>query len=360
MSRIISVGTSVPEHTVTQTEARQFAAKKFTGELDEIERLLTVFDNTHIDRRHLSVPLEWFEHPHPAGEKNDLYIQHALQLSHRAIRGCLDRTNISPSEIDHIFFISSTGIATPSIDARICNLLDMKASVKRTPLFGLGCAGGAVGLSRAREYIRAFPAERALVVAVELCGLTFMHQDHSKKNLIATSLFADGAAAVLIEGAQVHKEPANPPVSTAAQPVIIDSTSIIWKDTLDVMGWEIDDEGWRVVFSSDIPRIVEESVAPEVKRFLQKHNLTVQQIDHFIAHPGGWKVIQAYRNGLQLKEDHLEPSLHVLKHHGNMSSPTVFFVLKEVLEKEVRKGEYGLITALGPGFSGEMLLVQWQ
>lgn len=359
MSRIVSVGTSVPEHTVTQKEARQFAEKTFATELDDIERLLSVFDNTHIDRRHLSVPLAWFEHPHPPGEKNDLYIEHTLNLTEQAIRRCLKQCGLAPSEIDHIFFISSTGIATPSIDARLCNLLDMKATVKRTPIFGLGCAGGACGLSRACEYVRAFPAERALVVAAELCGLTFMHQDHSKKNLIATSLFADGAAAVLIEGEQVQKEPADSS-TTMTKPVIIDSTSIIWKDSLDVMGWEIDNDGWRVVFSSDIPRIVEERVAPEVKQFLQKHNLTVQQIGHFIAHPGGWKVIQAYRNGLQLTEDHLEPSQQVLKNFGNMSSPTVFFVLEEVLKKEIDGGEYGLITALGPGFSGEMLLVRWQ
>lgn len=349
MSRINSVGTAVPQYCVGQEVAQQFSRNMFGQAFPDIDRLLGLFNNTLVEKRHFAAPPEWFAAEHSFSEKNALYIESALEIGRAAVLDCLDRAALSPTDVDHFIFVSTTGLATPSIDARLINILQMRKNIKRTPVWGLGCAGGAAGLSRAFEYTRAFPQERALVLALELCALTFQRNDLSKSNLVATSLFADGAGAVLVSGEEVGGDGLK----------ILGSRSTLWYDSLDVMGWEINDRGLKVLFSRDIPSIVRKCVLPNLLEFLQDHELELHDLLHIVAHPGGAKVIEAYQEALRLGENQLRHSRDVLRHYGNMSSPTVLFVLKEFLSAgTIRPSEYGLLTALGPGFSSEMLLIQ--
>ncbi|MCF6093769.1 type III polyketide synthase [Microaerobacter geothermalis] len=360
MSTISSVGVAVPPYRISQDLAKQLVKKLFNHSFRDIDRLLTVFENSQIETRYFSVPPKWFEQDHDQEEKNRLYIETAERLGMEAINKCLDPINLHPSEIDYFIFVSTTGFATPSMDARLINLLNMKPQIKRTPIWGLGCAGGAVGLTRAYEYARAFPDSIVLVLAIELCGLTFLQNDHSKSNLIGTSLFADGAAAVLVMGHEaLHQRKTNLAEIHSPMPQVVDTMSTTWKDSLDVMGWDITNSGLKVIFSRDIPSIVNKWMKSNVLQFLDRFQLSMDDIRHFITHPGGMKVIAAYEESLGIPSQKLSSAKQVLKDYGNMSSPTVLFVLQQVLESPVHKGDYGLIAALGPGFSSELLLVQW-
>ncbi|SDX02666.1 15-methylpalmitoyl-4-hydroxy-2-pyrone synthase [Marininema mesophilum] len=354
MPRIVSVGTAVPEHTLMQEEAREFARELFRDTFSDIDRYLPIFENSTIQTRRLARPREWFEEERPFSERNDAYTETACHLGELALERCLAAAGVTAQEIDHLFFVSTSGIATPSIDARLVHRLDFSCHVKRTPIWGLGCAGGAVGLARAYEYARAFPESRVMLLAVELCSLTFRRGDRTKSNLVATSLFADGAAAVLMIGDQV---PLGREVIHCPQ--IIDTLSTTWPDSLDVMGWEVDNDGLRVVFSRDIPTLVRREVRPAVEGFLSRSGLEIDRLDRVIAHPGGMKVLSAYEETLGLAPDILGLSRSVLGEYGNMSSVTVLFVLEKELGQEHQEGNYGLLTALGPGFSSEMMLLQW-
>jgi alkylresorcinol/alkylpyrone synthase len=349
MSCIRSVASAVPGHCVGQQVAQQFCRALFHEAYPDINRLLPVFSNALVQDRYFAVPGEWFETNHTFAEKNQLYIETALELGQAAISACLQRAGLGPGDIDHLFFVSTTGLATPSIDARLINLLKLRPDIRRTPIWGLGCAGGVAGLSRAYEYTLAFPRERALVLAVELCGLTFQRNDLSKSNLVATSLFGDGAAAVLVSGSETG-DPG---------PKILCSRSTLWYETLDVMGWDINDQGLKVLFSRDIPSVVRLLVLPALLEFLETQTLSLQDLNHIIAHPGGAKVIEAYEQTLGLTDGKMDRARDVLRRYGNMSSPTVLFVLEDYMQTQaIGRGEYGLVTALGPGFSSEMVLIQ--
>ncbi len=349
MSVIEAVGTAVPRHCVRQATARDFCRAMFSEAFPDIDRLLSVFENTLIEERHFSAPREWFETEHSFSEKNALYLQSAMELGQAAILDCLSSAGLEPRDVDHFIFVSTTGLATPSIDARLINVLRMRNDIRRTPIWGLGCAGGAAGLSRAFEYTHAFPSSRVLVVALELCALTFQRNDLSKSNLVAVALFADGAAAALVSGAEVARK----------GPRIVGSRSTLWYDSLNVMGWEINDRGLKVVFSRDIPSIVRKCLLPNLGVFLEEQGLPLNAIRHLVAHPGGAKVIEAYEETLGLGDGLMSHAREVLRRYGNMSSPTVLFVLREFLRsEEILPSEYGLVTALGPGFSSEMLLIQ--
>ncbi len=349
MSRIRGVGTAVPEHRIDQENVREFSRSLFREAFPDIERLLPIFDNALVRQRYFSAPAEWFGSERSFTEKNALYIEKALEIGGAAILDCLETCGLDPESVDHFIFVSTTGLATPSIDARLVNSLKMRTDIRRTPIWGLGCAGGASGLSRAFEYTHAFPDKRALVLALELCSLTFQRNDMSKSNLVATSLFGDGASAVIVSGADTG-DPG---------PAILGSRSTIWYDSLDVMGWEVNDQGLKVLFSRDIPTIVSTWVLPGLLAFLDEYGIGLDALNHFIAHPGGTKVLDAYRETFGLDEGRLERARDVLTRFGNMSSPTVLFVLKEFLDaRAIGPGEYGLITALGPGFSSEMLLIR--
>lgn len=361
MPTIISVAEVIPPFEIKQEQASDFARELFGDSFKDIERLLKAFQNGQIEKRHFVKNIDWFKEEHTFEEKNNAYIESAVTFGKEAIEKCLNNTTFLKSgipceEIDAIFFISTTGIATPSIEARIMNQLPFHSHTKRIPIWGLGCAGGAVGLSRASEYCLAFPKAKVLVLSVELCSLTFQRNDLSKSNLIGTSLFADGVACALVCGDAAN---INQLRERKTSPAIIATQSTLMPNSLDVMGWEIKSKGLYVVFSRDIPLIIEDWLKPNVNEFLEVQQMELGQIDYFIAHPGGKKVIDAYVKSLGIPTSMADTSLEVLKQYGNMSSATIFYVLRHYMEMDIPQKAYGLATALGPGFSSELLLMRW-
>jgi alkylresorcinol/alkylpyrone synthase len=350
MPRIASVGRALPPYKLSQTDIKDFVRAHFSHSRLPIDRLLEVFDNAQIKERYFSVPIDWYQTEHSFVEKNEQYIHSCDQLGVAAGKDCLQAVGVSPQEIDYIIFVSTTGLATPSIDARLINLLQMRSDIRRTPIWGLGCAGGASGLSHAYHYLLAHPKHRVLVVAIELCGLTFQQNDFSKSNLVATALFGEGAAAVLINGDDIE--------SSGIE--ILETHSTFWPDSLDVMGWNVMNTGMQVVFSQSIPQIVAKRALPNFEGFLSNKDLTLNDIAYFILHPGGAKVVEAYENALALSNGKLDLCRESLRDFGNMSAVSVLFVLSEHLRRyPLKSGKYGLISALGPGFCAENLLVRF-
>ncbi|MDQ0429736.1 alkylresorcinol/alkylpyrone synthase [Planomicrobium stackebrandtii] len=351
MAMIRKVVTENAPYHVDQKEIVGVVRSLFGGDYNDIERLLKVFGNGQIEGRYFAAPLDWFEEERGLEEKNMLYVEEAVKMGSRAVARCLEEAKVDKEDVDAFIFVSSSGMSTPTIDARIMNVLQMPQHVKRIPLWGLGCAGGASGLSRADDYCRAYPEAVVVVLCLELCSLTFQRSDRSKSNLIGTSLFADGAACALVTGDKV---------SLPGEGFHIkESQSTLMRDSEDVMGWDVKDEGLHVVFSRDIPKIIEKWLKPNVDLFLEKISKSSSDITHFIAHPGGKKVLTAYEKSLGLTTDKTDISRAVLAKYGNMSSPTVLYVLKDFMETKPTQGEEGLLTALGPGFSSEMLWLEW-
>ncbi len=340
---ILSVATAVPQHRVSQETARDFARLMFSESFKNVERLLPIFDNAHIQNRHFCMPPEWFGEDHTFHEKNALYVEHALDLSEKAAKRALDKAGVEPGDVGAIFFVSTTGISTPSLDSKLMFRLGLPEHTKRVPLWGLGCAGGAAGLARAADHARAYPKKPVLLVAVELCGLTFVKGDRSKSNLVATSLFADGAAAVVL--------------GTGESPGLLGSYSTTWPETEDVMGWDVIEQGLRVRFARSVPQIVHEKMRGNLEAACDSLDLTLEDLRHFVLHPGGPKVLEAYEETLGLSPSGLDLSREILRDYGNMSSVSVLFVLEQFLEDYPEgSGEHGTISALGPGFSAEHVL----
>ena len=351
MPEIISISKIDLPHKSSQQELKHFAKNIFEKKFEDIDRLLESFDNAKIEYRNLCVPIDYFYSQKTFREKNDLYIKYALKYSVKAIEECLQKSGISNNEITDLIFVSSTGIATPSIDALIINEMRLNPNINRTPVWGLGCAAGVSGIAKANTIAKANPDALVLVVSVELCSLTFIEDDMSKSNFIATSLFSDGIAALLINGENRRAK-----VKNDFAVSIIDSQSKLYYESLDVMGWEILDEGFKVVFSRDIPTIVNQNVKEDIVSFLAKHDLKITDIKNFITHPGGIKVINAYIDALKIDPAMLNNTREILKDYGNMSSATVLYVLDRFIKTGFENG-YGLMMSLGPGFSSEMVLV---
>ncbi len=349
MPRLISIATAVPPNRVNQNEAKAFASQLFGSHLADLNRLLPLFDNAGILTRYFTVPLDWFGKDHSLEEKNQIYIQSATDLGAQASRKLMESTGTAPGKIDYIIYINTTGLATPSIDARLINILGLRQNIRRTPIWGLGCAGGTAGLSHAYHYLLGHPAHRVLVVAVELCGLTFIHDDYSKSNLVACALFSDGAAVALICGDEVESEGLE----------ILDTQSMFYADSLKVMGWNIVSRGMQVVFDKKIPDIVLEHAATELDSFLDSHQIKREKIEQYLYHPGGLKVIEAYETAYGVNGDSFEHSRGILRDFGNMSSVTVLYVIERYLDKHgFGNSGHGVISALGPGFCSESLLVK--
>jgi alkylresorcinol/alkylpyrone synthase len=342
--RILSAATAVPPHRIEQGDIKEFARCLFAGKFRDLDRLLPVFDNGQIETRHSCRPLEWFKREWSFPERNALYVEHALELSEKAARRCLDRAEVEPEKVGALLFVSTTGISTPSLDAKLLFRLGLSPHLKRIPVWGLGCAGGAAGVARASDYARAYPEEMVLVVAVELCSLTFQIGDISKSNLVAASLFADGAAAVLLGAGREGPE-------------IIGSYSTTWPETEDVMGWDLTESGLKVRFARSVPQIVRTRTRATVEEACEKHGVVLEDLRHLVVHPGGAKVLEAYEEALELEPGSLDLSREILREYGNMSSASVLFVLERFLESyPAGSGEYGAISALGPGFSAEHVL----
>jgi alkylresorcinol/alkylpyrone synthase len=344
VARIISTAKALAPNDVSQDQALEFARLHFNSKFSDIDRLLKIFTTSRIEHRQFCVPMEWFYSSKSFQEKNEAYIEWACKLGETACRRCLDNAAVSPDEIDRIIFVSTTGLATPSIDARLINIMPFRSDISRVPVWGLGCVGGAVGLSMANDFIKAYPGSKVLLVVTELCGLTFQFGDLGKSNLVATALFADGAAAVLLG-------------LDGPGPEIIAAQSTTWPDSLDIMGWNVLNEGLQVVFARAIPSIVNKYARTNIADFISKYDLTLDDLDYFLFHPGGAKVLDAYKEALCLSSDEIQLSEDVLRNHGNMSAVTILYVLDNFINSGPKQvGTYGIMSALGPGFSSESLL----
>lgn len=348
-ARIGAVGKAFPEHYYDQG-ALSNALRTFWGNrLHNPRRLEQLQQNVLVGGRHLALTIESYATLRTFGDANDAFIRTAVDLGELAIRDALTQTGLPVAAIRHVFFTTVTGVAAPSIDARLVNRLGLRTDVKRTPMFGLGCVAGAAGISRAADYLRAFPDEVAVLLSVELCSLTLQRDDLSIPNLIASGLFGDGAAAVVMTGSEVTE---------VSGPRVLATRSVFFPGTEDVMGWEVGATGFRVVLSADVPGIAR-GLRKDVDEFLATHGLALCDIDHFICHPGGPKVLEAFEEALGLPEDALALSWRSLREFGNLSSASVLMVLGDTLATHPTSESLGLVIAMGPGFCAELVLLRW-
>lgn len=342
---IAAVELALPGHVYTQdevvSELRSFGGPVFAR-----------FARTSgVHTRHLALPLERYATLSGFTEANDAFIEVALELGERAITEACASAGVSPGQIDLIASTTVTGLAVPSLDARLADRLGLKPDVKRLPLFGLGCVAGAAGVARLHDYLRAFPDHIAVLLAVELCSLTVQRQDRAPANLVASSLFGDGAAAVVMAGGQLQAE------IQAGGPEVVASRSRLYPGTRDVMGWDIGSDGFRIVLSTEVAPIAERYLGEDVQGFLKDEG--VEQVSAWVCHPGGPKVIAAIERGLGLPPAALDRTRDSLRHKGNLSSASVLDVLAATMRDPPAPGEYGLMMAMGPGFCSELVLLRW-
>ena len=317
---------------------------QFQGRFSEFDRLAPVFKNAGIDNRAIAMPLDWYLEPQVLKERNAVYLNVANQLFVEATRIALAAAKISAAEVDTVVTISSSGIATPTLEARALIELGFRPDILRVPVFGLGCAGGISGLALGVQLAQAKPGSVVLLVVVELCSLWFHQDTLTKANIVASALFGDGAAAVVLSTARGSNRHI---MGTGVQHT--------WPSTLQIMGWDVNDSGLEVVFDRDIPPFIRRQIAPVMADFLKRSNLTRDEIVRFGFHPGGIKVLEALESALEIKPGSLDIERSVLRDHGNMSAPTVLFVLKRLLET-ANPGIY-VISALGPGFTAAAIPV---
>ncbi|MGY4537735.1 alkylresorcinol/alkylpyrone synthase [Mucilaginibacter sp. UYNi724] len=337
----------LPDKT-DQQDVKAQAREMFSKDFPQADRLMPAFDNTGIVTRNFVKPLSYYAETTTFKERNDEYIRLSLQYSVQAIEDVITKAHIDKADITDIIFISTTGLATPSIDAMIINQMHLNPHINRTPVWGLGCAGGVAGMAKANQAAKANPDAVVLLVAVELCSLTLIKSDYSKSNFIGSSLFSDGVVACIIKGDN-HGQPKQ-------QLQIKAASSKLYYDSLEVMGWDFREDGFKVVFSKDIPTFIHTNISADIEDFLQKHGLQLGDIKNFIFHPGGKKVLEAYVDTLQIEGDFLKNTREVMNDNGNMSSVTVLYVLERFMETGFADG-YGLMLAMGPGFSSEMVLL---
>jgi alkylresorcinol/alkylpyrone synthase len=343
--RLISLATAVPPFVLRQEDVMAEASALFRDRGAEIARLMPVYDNAGIRTRYSCVPIDWYRRAVGWKERNARFVEHAVELLRRAASDCLARAEVPAERIDSIVVVSTSGIATPSLDARLMEVLPFRRDVQRLPIFGLGCAGGVLGLARAAALARAAPGSHVLFLVVELCGLTFRNSDTSKSNIVATALFGDGAAAALVSCDRA-----------APGPEIAGWGEYTWPDTLDVMGWRIEEDGFGVQFSRAIPTIVRERYGAAVDGFLAGQGLGLEDLDGTLCHPGGAKVLDALETVFGLTLGAMIDSRAVLRDYGNMSGATVLFVIARALERGLR-GRH-LVSSLGPGFTAGFLLLE--
>jgi alkylresorcinol/alkylpyrone synthase len=345
-AKLVSLATAVPEHVLPQDVVTARAAELFLGTTGGFERLAPAFRNAEIETRNTCAPIEWFMEPHSFTERNNYFLDSAIDLLAKAAQKALDEAGLDASQIDTLITVCSTGIATPSLDARLMEVMGFRRDVQRLPIFGLGCAGGVLGLTRAAALAKAAPQSHVLLLVVELCALTFRHADKSKSNIIASALFADGAAAAILSCRDAYD----------GRPALGAGGEHCWPDSLGVMGWDVAGDGLKVIFSRDIPALVRNDFGPIIDAFLARHDLSRDDLSAYVCHPGGAKVIEALEEVLELEPRSLVHARDVLRAHGNMSAATVLFVLKATLEA----GQTGkmLLTTLGPGFTAGLQLIE--
>lgn len=348
--KIAAVGRALPPHYYDQQTLLAALQRRWADRFFNPERIERLHRNVLVGGRHLALPLEEYEGLTTWGKANDAWIRVAQEVGGQAVLDGLSKAGLSKDEIDALIFVTVTGVATPSIDARLINRLGLQPQVKRMPIFGLGCVAGAAGISRAADYVRAYPDQVAVLLSVELCSLTLQAEDLSIPNLIATGLFGDGAAAVMVVGDD----------RDADGPEIVATRSVFYPDSEQVMGWNISESGFQIVLSADVPEVVREHLRRDVDAFLAENGLTRADISSWVCHPGGPKVLEAMQEALELPDGALDVTWRSLQEVGNLSSTSVLLVLAETLENHrPEPGSWGMITAMGPGFCSELVLLRW-
>ncbi|TPK81037.1 type III polyketide synthase [Mesorhizobium sp. B2-4-13] len=331
------LGLAVPDHIIRQADAAALAESLFSGRMKGFRHLAPIFSNSGIRRRHTVQPLSWFIEPHGWAERMQAYVEGASRLFVEAATLALRQAGLTAQDVDCVVTVSSTGFSVPSIEARVAGEMDFRPDIERVPVFGLGCAGGVSGFSIASRLAASRPGARVLLVAIELCSLAFRLDEPTNVNVVASALFGDGAAACVLtvgEGGIASVE------STGEH---------LFPDTLDIMGWTVDDPGLGIVLAQSLPHFVSSRIGPVIAEMLSGNGLDVTEIDRFVCHPGGAKVLDALEGALSLGQGTLNDERQVLAEYGNMSSPTVLFVL----ERAIRAGlpERSAMIAMGPGFS---------
>ena len=348
--RIAAVGSALPDHFYDQETLLVAFREQWAERYYNLGRLEKLHRNVLVGGRHLALPLEEYSKIETWGEANDHWIRVAEDLGGKAVLTALDRAGLGVDEVDAFYFTTVTGIATPSIDARLMNRLSLPPRVKRVPIFGLGCLAGAAGVARAADYLLGHPSEVAVLLSVELCSLTLQRDDMSVENLIGSGLFGDGAAAAVLVG---EKRPSQ-------GPRVVSSRSSFYPDTERVMGWDVSERGFKIVLSAEVPEMVRRYLRRDVDAFLSEHGLARNDIAAWISHPGGPRVLEAMQEALELPDDALESAWQTLREVGNLSSTSVLLVLEGALGSPPPPGSWGLMSAMGPGFCSELVLLRWE
>lgn len=348
--RIAAAASAFPPHYYPQQLLLEALRLHWGDKLDDVRLLDRLHEHCGVDGRYLVLPMEAYLDLDTWGKSNDAWITAAQEIGQKAICRALTRAGVPPKELGALFFVSITGIASPSIDARLINRMGLSPNIRRIPIFGLGCVGGAAGISRAADYVRAYPGQTAVVLAVEFCSLTLQKNDLSVANLISSGLFGDGAAAVIVSGDQVD----------GPGPEILATRSNFYPDTERVMGWDISEEGFRIVLSREVPAMVRKHLAPDVDDFLKDNGLDRRDVGTWIMHTGGPAVLQATEQAFDLQNGELNVSWECLRKTGNLSSASVLCVLEEVMNRQPpAAGTFSVLAAMGPGFCSELVLLRW-
>ena len=341
---LLSLATAVPPYVVEQSEAKARAREAFGGKKALFDRLAGVFDNAGIAHRNLVAPPDWYMSAHGWHDRNALYIEAAEQLFVEAARAAIGKAGLTPRDVDGVVTVSTTGIATPSLEARVASRLGLRENIRRVPVFGLGCAGGVNGLSLAARLAAADPGSMWLFVTVETCSISIRLDSDDPAAVVATALFGDGAAAAIVTSGQ----------HSLAH--ITGSAEKLWPETLRIMGWDVEDPGLSVVFDRAIPPFIDAELAEAVDGMCGELGTSREEIDRFCCHPGGVKVIDAIESALRLNQGELNLEREVLRDHGNMSAPTVLFVLQRLLAQG--PPDKVMMTAFGPGFTCAGLMLE--
>ena len=341
---LLSLATAVPPYVVEQTEAKLRAREAFGGRKSLFDRLSSVFDNAGIARRHIVAPQDWYMTGHGWHDRNAVYLKASEDLFIEAASAAIEKAGLAPRQIDGVVTVSTTGIATPSLDARVAPRMGFRNDIRRVPVFGLGCAGGVNGLATASRMAAAEPGTNWLFVTVETCSISIRLDSDDPAAVVATALFGDGAAAAVVTSGE----------HCLAR--ITGSAEKLWPETLRIMGWDVEDPGLAVVFDRAIPPFIEAELAQAVDEMCAAMGVDPTDIDRLCSHPGGVKVIDAIETALQLPQGELNLEREVLHDYGNMSAPTVMFVLERLIERGLP--DKTLMTAFGPGFTCAGLLLE--